>query len=76
MTAMNKNTGINDKHGTPIRVGDILNCDYGYQVQVQRDEAGFSGKLVMSGKSNRNNQSCANIPYSLGDGSTYTHPRV
>jgi hypothetical protein len=76
MTAMNTNTGINDKHGTPIHVGDILDCDYGYQVQVQHDQTGFSGKLVMSDKSNRDNQSCANIPYSLGDGSTYAHPRV
>lgn len=59
-------TGIKDKNGKPIQVGDTLVSDYGYRVTVQKDESGFTGRLVTSPS-----DSCANIPYSLGDGSHY-----
>lgn len=59
-------TGIKDKHGKAIKIGDTLDCDYGYQVTVYQDGDGFSGRLVAAA-----DHSCADIPYSLGDGSTY-----
>lgn len=60
-------TGLKDKNGTAIKVGDTLKCDYGYEVTVYQDGDGFSGRLVCEP-----DHSCANIPYSLADSSTYT----
>ena len=61
-------TGLVDKYGQEIYVGDILESEYGYKVLVcHNKELGFYGSLICE-----LDNSCRNIPYSLNDGTGYS----
>ena len=60
-------TGICDKNGMPIFVGDILKHRDGYRVVVQKGTYGFFGKLVCNPS-----HPCALIPYSLNNKQDWT----
>jgi len=58
---MKKLTGKKDVFGRDVRVGDLLQCRWGYQVIVsKRKDGSLYGKLVCD-----KNHSCKNIPYSI-----------
>ena len=49
-----------------IREGQILECKWGYDVIVKKDDFGFYGKLICD-----DNHPCKNIGYALNDGEGY-----
>lgn len=65
-------TGIKDKEGDEISIGDILESDDGYYVLVCQfvDEKGRNGNFYGSLICELNNP-CRNIPYSIHRGIGY-----
>ena len=54
-------SNLRDKNGTPIKLGDVVNHIYGYQLIVKIDtNCQYYGKLVC-----HKGHSCENVPYAL-----------
>ncbi len=61
-------TGICDKNGMPIFVGDILEHRDGYRIMVQKGtDGGFFGRLLCD-----SSHPCALIPFMLRDEQEWT----
>jgi len=54
------NTGLRDKNGSPLYIGDLVYCTDGYDLVI---ETGFYGKLICD-----STHSCADMPYALNYG--------
>lgn len=55
--------------GLKIKVGDVLESEWGYKVTVYREKDGeLCGKLICEP-----GHSCENIPYSLNNGKGHVH---